>query len=79
MGVRSLRPKHIERLVAVWTNGTRRYADRDGTEHSVTEVIARELRLLDNRKNGEPVPPESQSESSEGSQTDPDWDDDTAS
>ncbi|MGH8656290.1 MAG: hypothetical protein ACREYE_30715 [Gammaproteobacteria bacterium] len=44
----------------------------------MTEVIARELRLLDSRKNGEPVPPESQSESPEGSQADPDWDDDIA-
>ncbi len=46
---------------------TRRYADRDGTEHSVTEVIARELRLLDSRKTARPFPPESQSESLEGS------------
>jgi len=44
----------------------------------VTEVIVRELRLLDSRKNGDPVPPESQSESPEGSPVDPDWDDDTA-
>ncbi len=57
---------------------TRRYADREGTEHSVTEVIARELRMLDSRKDGETVPPESQSESPQGSPVDPDWDDDTA-
>ena len=48
---------------------TRRYADREGTEHSVTEVIARELRLLDSRKDGETVSPQ-------GSPIDPDWDDD---
>jgi len=57
---------------------TRRYADREGTEHSVAEVIARELRLLDRRQNGETVPPESQSESPEGSPVDLDGDDDIA-